>query len=125
MVASGVTAYRKTQVQTANPAQLVIQLYDGAIRFLERAVLALDEGDYDRAHTSFIRAQAIIIELQATLNSDAGPIAEQLDTLYSGLYRELVRANVRKDPVPAQQVIGHLRELIDAWRAVARTPVAG
>ena len=119
MFSHGASAYRKMQVTTANPAQLVVQLYEGSVCFIERAVQALERRDLEVAHNNLVRAQAIITELRATLKRDVGPMAQQLDGLYDYVYRELVDANVRKDPEPALGVLRLLRDLLGAWRVVA------
>lgn len=119
MFPNGASAYRKTQVTTANPAQLVVQLYEGAVCFLERAIQAMDRSDVEGAHTSLIRAQAVVTELRGTLRRDTGPLAVQMDGLYDYFYRQLMLANVRKDPTIASEVLGHVRVLLSAWRAIA------
>lgn len=121
MIANGALAYRRTQVQTASPVQLIVQLYEGTIRFLERAIQALEQREYEQAHNLLVRAQAIIAELRATLNPEAGPIAEQLDILYGDLHRQLVLVNVRKDAGAGREVLGYLRELLSAWQTIARS----
>lgn len=119
MFPNGATAYRKSQVTTASPAQLVAQLYQGAITFTERAVQAMEQRDLEKSHHSLVRAQAIVSHLRATLNRDAGPLALRLDGLYDYFFRRLVLANVTKDPTIAREVLGHLRDLHAAWLAIS------
>ena len=119
MFPNGATAYRKSQVTTASPTQLVAQLYQGAITFTERAVQAMEQHDVERAHDSLIRAQAIVNHLRATLNREAGPLALRLDGLYDYFFRQLMLANVKKDPEIAREVLGHLRDLHASWRAIS------
>ena len=75
-------AYRETSVLTASPEQLVVMLYDGAIRFLRQAEVAMLETSWLQASEKLSRAEAIIDELLATLNMDAGEIAERLQSIY-------------------------------------------
>ncbi|MGH7860830.1 MAG: flagellar export chaperone FliS [Candidatus Dormibacteraceae bacterium] len=119
MFPNGATAYRKSQVTTASPAQLVAQLYQGAITFTERGVQAMEQRDLEKSHHSLVRAQAIVNHLRATLNRDAGPLALRLDGLYDYFFRRLVLANVSKDPAVAREVLGHLRDLHAAWLAIS------
>src|SRR5690242_21262733 len=108
MIANSILAYKKTKVQTAHPVQLVVLLYEeGVIRFLQVAVEALEVGDLERAHGWLVRAQDVVVELQSTLNFDAGPIAGELNNLYGVLHHMLVLANVRKDSALAREVLGH------------------
>jgi flagellar protein FliS len=112
--------YRATKVETAGSVDLVVMLYQGAVRFIRVAVDALGRDDFKSAHTSFIRAQDIIVELRGSLNhEDGGEIAKQLTSLYDYCYRQLVTANIKKDPSLAREVVGILRNLGTAWQEVA------
>jgi flagellar protein FliS len=104
---------------------LVVQLYDGAIRFVERAIRAHELANLEEVHVNLIRAQAIVTELRATLDRDAGPVADDLDRMYDMLYRKLVLANVSKDPTVAQEVLGYLTELLPTWQYVAQESMGG
>ncbi|EIQ00318.1 flagellar biosynthetic protein FliS [Opitutaceae bacterium TAV1] len=119
--------YRQQSVLTASPGQLVVMLYDGALRFmaLARESFRLPENDVRRIeqiHTSLLRAQAILKELQATLNHEAGgEIAANLERLYDYYIRRLEEANRRKDETPVievERLVGHLR---DGWAEMLRT----
>lgn len=109
--------YRQTQVQTAPPEQLVLMLYDGAIRFLEQSRTLMREGKDAGEHLG--RAQDILIELMGALNMQAGPIAENLYRLYEYYLTRLVKAYAARDLEVVQEVIQHLRELREAWAAGA------
>ncbi|OUM94428.1 MAG: flagellar export chaperone FliS [Firmicutes bacterium ZCTH02-B6] len=112
--------YKTTQVRTANPADLVVMMYDGAIRFIRQGVAAIEAADFEEAHRSLVRAQDIISELDRALDPQAGEIAANLAQLYDYIHRRLVEGNVRKDAAPLQEVIGLLTELRDAWAQIAR-----
>ncbi len=117
--------YQQMQAQTASPGELVVMLYEGAIAFIGRACQHLERKEYEAAHRLLIRAQEIVVELQSTLNLRAGgPLAVQLDAIYTYLLDRLIAANVGKDPAPAQEVAKHLRELLPAWKAAAAASVA-
>lgn len=109
--------YRQTQVQTAPPEQLVLMLYDGAIRFLEQARTLMQAGR--EAGDQLGRAQDILIELMGALNLQAGPIAENLFRLYEYYLARLVKAYAARDASLVLEVIQHLRELREAWAAAA------
>ena len=112
--------YKTTQVQTANPADLVVMMYDGAIRFIRQGISAIESANLEEAHRSLVRAQDIVAELDRALDPQAGEIATNLAQLYDYMHRRLVEANVRKDVAPLQEVIGLLTELRDAWAQIAR-----
>jgi flagellar protein FliS len=112
-------AYRTAQVTTSSPVAQVVLLYEGAIRFTSQSVVRLEASDPQGAHQASIRAQAIVSALRESLDLSAGEMAGRLDNLYDFMLRRLVAGNLAKDPAPAREVIGLLRELLDAWRAVA------
>jgi flagellar protein FliS len=112
--------YRATKVETAGSVDLVVMLYQGAVRFVRLGIDSLDRSDATNAHTNFVRAQDIVIELLGSLNREAGgPIAQQLAALYDYCFRQLVTANIKRDPAPAREVVGILRELGTAWQEIA------
>jgi flagellar protein FliS len=119
-------AYRQSAVMTASPEQLVVMLYDGAIRFLRQAEAAYLEGSYLPAGERMTRAEAIIDELLCTLNPDAGEVVERLEAIYIFCKRCLVDARIGKDAVPVGHVIRLFGELREAWATIAAgavTPV--
>lgn len=112
--------YRATKVETAGSVDLVVMLYQGAVKFIRLAVEALEQDDHKTAHTNFVRAQDIVVELLGSLNREAGgQIATQLAGVYDYCFRRLIHANVKKDVVPAQEVLGIFRDLGKAWQQIA------
>jgi len=113
--------YRANAVLTASPGQLVLMLYDGALRSLGLARAALERNDDDPrrlevVNTQLIKAQAIIGELQDTLNHEAGgEFAATMHRLYDYYNRRLLEANLRKQAAPVAEVERLLREVRDAW----------
>ena len=100
---------------TATPQQLVVMLYDGARRFLFQAALAMRKGELPVANERLQRAEDIIDELTATLDMDAGEVAERLQGIYTFCRRHLSDARIARDPDKVDQVAGMLGELRDAW----------
>ena len=118
-------SYRKVATQTASPAHLVLMLYDGAIGFLERALAGFDSTDplqFNQAvNNNILRAQAIIHEMNATLDMEAGgEISANLRRLYNYLHTRLREANLNKKPEPLQETILRLRVLRDSWAEMLR-----
>ncbi|HHZ19990.1 MAG TPA: flagellar export chaperone FliS [Firmicutes bacterium] len=107
--------YKQTRVETAGPLQLIIMLYDGAIRFTRQAAHAIEERDYEKANEYLKRAQDIIDELNFSLNLEAGDIAKNLQQLYEFINHQLVQANVKKDAASLQSVERILVTLRSAW----------
>lgn len=127
--------YRTNAVLTASPGQLVLMLFDGAIKAMEtaQAAFALKEEDPRQIkviNDQILKAQAIIIELQAGLNMEAGgEFAQTMSRLYDYHQRRLLEANLRKDLKVLVEVIGLVGSLRDAWAQMlvqqdAQTPVA-
>lgn len=119
-------AYQAQSILTASPGQLVLMMYDGALRFMAqaRAALALPEEDPKRiaqTNTALIRAQAVLAELQANLDHQAGgDFSRNLDRLYDYHQRRLLEANLRKDDAIIAEVERLVRELRDGWAEMLR-----
>jgi flagellar protein FliS len=121
--------YRKVATQTAPPAHLVLMLYDGAIGFLERALAGFDGADPGQinqaVNTNILRAQAIIYEMNATLNMEAGgEISVNFRRLYNYFHARLREANLRKQKEPIQETLLRLRVLRDSWAEMLRRGTA-
>ena len=110
-------AYRNNAIATASPGDLTLMLYDGAIKFCNLGLMAIEKGDMDGAHQNIVKAQRIIIEFRSTLNFDY-PVAKDFDNAYDVIYERLVMANVKKDTVLLEEALGFIREMRDTWRQV-------
>jgi flagellar secretion chaperone FliS len=122
MVATGYArTYRANSVLTASPGQLVLMLYDGALKALAIARDAFDKGPEDprrieTINSQLLKAQAIISELQGGLNLETGgEFASTMHRLYDYHNHRLLQANMRKEVAPVIEVERLVRELRDAW----------
>jgi flagellar protein FliS len=123
-MARGAEAYYQTHVQSRSPLELVVMLYDGALRFCDQAATAMDAGDMTTKAAAMSRAFAILAELQNTLNvRDGGEVALQLDALYAHMNDRLTDANIQRSSAPIRDVMRLLSTLRDAWSQLA-TPAA-
>jgi flagellar protein FliS len=112
--------YRATKVETAGSVDLVVMLYQGAVRFIRLGIEAIERNDGKAAHENLVRAQDIVVELLGSLNHEAGgQIAGQLASVYDYCFRRLVTANVKKDAIPAREVVVIMRDLGTAWQEIA------
>ncbi len=108
--------YLRTKIQTASKEELVLMLYDGVIRFTKQGMTAMEEGRVEDAHTAYLRAQDIVLELFHALDRETGgEIAENLARLYSYSYRALIRANIKRDQEEGEGVMRIFRELRAGW----------
>lgn len=120
-------AYRATSVLTASPGQLVLMLFDGALKALAIAREACDHSDedprcYEIVNTQLLKAQNIIAELQGTLNlEEGGEFARTMHRLYDYYTRRLFEANLRKQSAPIAEVERLLGEVRDAWSEMLRS----
>jgi flagellar protein FliS len=114
-------AYQANAVFTASPAQLVLMLFDGAIKFLHIALEGFKHTDPLEfnlsVHQNTQKAQAIIRELKACLDPDKGPeFSDKMSALYDYFDRRLQQGNLKKEREPLEEVSRHLYVLRDAWR---------
>ncbi len=119
---NGFRQYSQVQIKTANKGKLIIMLYQGAIRFMKKAVQQLEQKDMEGKGKSLIRAQDIVLELLYALDQDmlakGNELALNLQRLYLYCYRRLVRANVDMDPEPIKEVAALMASLLEAWEKV-------
>jgi flagellar protein FliS len=118
--ANKLNIYRKTATTTASPGELVLMLYDGSLRFMAAAELGFQEDHFARRneviHNNILRAQAIITELQATLNMEqGGAFSENLYRLYDFMQNHLSQANREKSIDKIKVVAGFMQDIRDAW----------
>jgi flagellar protein FliS len=111
--------YRQQGVMTASPVELIVMLYDGCIKNLKLARIAIQEKKYDTSNTHLQKAQEIIAELISSLDLHF-PIAADLMKIYDFILRQIVEINVSKDETAIGGIVGLLSTLKDAWSQVAR-----
>lgn len=114
-------SYRQVSTKTAPPGQLVVMLYDGAIRFLECALTGFafeDPLEFNSTISNNIfRAQQILTELNGSLDMErGGEIATTLRRLYYYMDAQLTQSNLKKTRDGIDESIRHLTGLRDAWR---------
>jgi flagellar protein FliS len=116
----GIDIYRTTDAQTRSPVELVVLLYDGALRYAGEAKTAIARGDIAARRDAISRTLAIVSELQSTLDMErGGAIARSLDGLYTFLTSRLLDAGIRPAADTLDEVIRVLTPLRDAWADVA------
>ncbi|MCP4268478.1 MAG: flagellar export chaperone FliS [Candidatus Brocadiaceae bacterium] len=117
--------YKKSQIETASPIDLIIMLYDRTIVLLDKATNEISEGKYEEKNTSLTKATDIVFELLTTLDNDkGGEIASSLTRLYNFVIREITAANKSlntKELDNAKRVLSELRE---SWVSIKNNPDA-
>lgn len=115
----GYSAYANNKINTATPADLVLMLYEGAIKFCNIAIAAIENKEIEKAHINIIKAQRIIEEFQSTLDHKYAT-AKDFDEVYAYLMHRLRDANMKKDKEILEEVLKHLRTMRDTWKEVMR-----
>ena len=115
----GYAAYANNRVMTASPAELTLMLYEGAIKFCNLAITAVEESDIEKAHTNIMKVEHIVEELQGSLNHKY-PVAKDFDKIYTYLMDRLREANMKKDREILEEILKHLRTMRDTWKEVMR-----
>jgi flagellar protein FliS len=128
---NALSAYRETRIKTAGQGQLIIMLYDAAIKQLDTALECLqfntgakkDPAKIEKTGKSVLKTQEIITELMVSLDMDAGgEIAANLFSLYTWFNRELLEASISQDAKRISEVRGMLDDLRSTWHAaIAKT----
>jgi flagellar protein FliS len=125
---NALSTYKETRITTASQGQLLLMLYDEAIRQLDRALELMelnnsgkkDPGRIELFGKAIIKAQDILTELMVSLDFDQGEdIAKNLLALYTWFSRELLDASIRPDTVKILTVRNMMNELRTAWHEIA------
>ena len=111
--------YKTNSISTATPAELTLMLYEGAIKFGNIAIQAIEEKNIEKAHINITKVQRIITEFRNTLNFKY-PVAQDFDRVYVYLLQRLLEANLHKDPEILKEVLTHLRSMRDTWVEVMK-----
>lgn len=112
-------AYKQNSVMTASPGELTLMLYNGCIKYIGYAKLAIDQKNIEQRNYYIQRSQAIIGELMSTLNMDYD-ISNQMLPLYNYINRRLTEANIKNDSTildEAEELITNFR---DTWKEVIK-----
>ncbi len=119
------TAYQQQALRSANGVELIIALYDGAIRFLYSAIQCVESGDEYGRRVAVKRVIDIIMYLQARLRTDVGGIpALGLADFYSAMFTMTLEASHNASEEEFRQVMACVRNVREAWAVVARDPEA-
>lgn len=111
--------YNNSKILTASPAELTLMLYEGAIKFCNIAIMAIEKKDIEKANINIIKVQRIIEEFRATLDMKY-PVAKDFDRVYVYLQKRLIEANMSKDAEILEEINTHLRSMRDTWKEVMR-----
>ncbi len=111
--------YTNNKILTASPAEVTLMLYEGAIKFCNMAIIAIENGETEKAHVNIKKTQRIIEEFRNTLDHKY-EVSEEFDKIYVYLLRRLLEANIKKDKDILEEVNMHLRSVRDTWKEVMK-----
>ncbi|MDE6622544.1 MAG: flagellar export chaperone FliS [Lachnospiraceae bacterium] len=120
---NGYAQYQNAKIMTASPAELTLMLYDGAIKFGNVAVIAMENKDPGKAHENIVKVEKIIQNFRDTLDRKY-EVSQDFENVYVYLLRRCHEANIAKDPEIMEEVLKHLRSMRDNWKEVMKK-VAG
>lgn len=116
---SNFNQYKNSKVLTASPAELTLMLYEGAIKFCNVAIVAIEKNEMQKAHTNIMKAEKIVDHLRITLDMQY-PVAKDFERVYEYIGWRLIQANMKKDPDMIEEALMHLRTMRDTWKEVMR-----
>ncbi|MCL2616053.1 MAG: flagellar export chaperone FliS [Defluviitaleaceae bacterium] len=115
MQANPYNKMRENAIMTAPKEELTLMLYDGALKFLNQAMIAAEANDKPKVHEKLVRVQDIVREFQITLDRQY-EISKDFDRMYEYIYRRLVDANISKDATVMQECSDLIRAMRDMWK---------
>ncbi|MCL2318725.1 MAG: flagellar export chaperone FliS [Treponema sp.] len=125
---NAISSYKETRIKTASQGQLIIMLYDEAVKHLDRGLELLslntgekkNPGNIEKISKSILKTQEIITELTVSLDFEqGGEIAQNLFSLYTWFNKELLEANISQDLRRVTTIRNQLHELRNAWAEIA------
>lgn len=112
--------YNNSKVLTASPAELTLMLYDGAIKFCNVAIIAVEQKDIEKANNNILKVERIVDYFRQTLDMSY-EVAQDFERVYAYLSQRLVEANIKKDKEILEEVNQHLHAMRDTWKEVMKS----
>lgn len=118
----GLGAYKKTSIHTASKEQILLMLYQAAIKNCKKAIEAIENKDVPKKGEYIGKLQDIVIELNHSLDFEVGgKIAVELSSLYDYLLFASTQSNVKMDKVPLEGCLKVLITLYDGWNSAIKS----
>lgn len=122
----GINQYQQVTMQTVSPGRMIVMLYEGALRFLERGRVALQDRNIETRAINLNKAQAIVSELRFALDHGAGAtFTKDLESLYDFVISEINQAVLTQDAVHVTNAMETLVPLLEAWRQIPMNGTSG
>lgn len=107
--------YQQNAVTTSSPQELTLMLYNGCIKFIRLAAMAMEKKNIEAKNTNIIKAQNILQELRSSLNMEI-ELSSSLDPLYEYMISELVTANIANDLDKLKEIEGLAEDFRNTWK---------
>ncbi len=111
--------YNENKILNATKPELTLMLYEGSIKFLNTANVAIEKGDIQKAHENIMKTEKIIDYLRQTLNMEYD-IAQDFENMYSYIANRLIDANIGKDKEILDEINAHMHAIRDNWLEVMK-----
>ena len=111
--------YNQNKILNASKAELTLMLYDGTIKFLNTANVAIEKGDIQKAHDNIMKTERIIDYLRQTLNMEY-EVAKDFENMYAYITNRLIEANIGKDKEIIDEINAHMHAIRDNWIEVMK-----
>ncbi|MDR0487103.1 MAG: flagellar export chaperone FliS [Treponema sp.] len=121
---NALSSYKETRIKTASQGQLIIMLYDEAVKQLNRALELVnserkESGRIEQISKAVMKTEEIVTELMVSLDFEhGGDISKNLFALYTWFNRELLEANITRDEQRLTAVRDMLSELRNTWNEI-------
>jgi flagellar protein FliS len=118
----GYGAYKKTAVSTASKEQILLMLYQAAIKNCKKSIEAIQNKQIAAKGEYIGKLQDIVIELNNSLDFEiGGDIAKELSSLYDYILFASTQANIKIDAEPLEGCLRVLTTLYEGWNEAIRT----
>ena len=115
--------YQQQAIAGMNPVELVVALYDGMVRFLYRAIAAIEAGNVRERRIAIKRTLDILMHLQSRLRMDVGgSSAKALSEFYAAIFALCIEGSRLASPERLKEAIGCIRDVREAWHIVSKDP---
>lgn len=112
--------YIENTIFTSSPEELTLILYNGLVKFILQAKLAIERKDIRMAHDCIIKAKRILINFENTLDLKY-EVSKHLFTMYEYMMKRLTEANIKKDTAILEESLGLATEMRDTWLQAMKT----
>ncbi len=110
-------AYMGAKAVTSSKEELVLMLFDGAVKFCNMAKIALEKNEFDKVNDNLTKVRDIILEFRNNLDFKY-PVAKDFDNMYAYIYDTLTTANLKKDMELIDEALGRIKTMRETWLEV-------